>query len=143
MFRQRDIPLDCFEALNDFPVTLVSLQHGLTEPETAAASSRLPLFLPGADFDRQRGAFMDAAAIMLNLDLVISSDTSLPHVAGALGIPVWIALPFVASWQWLRDRSGSPWYPTARLFRQQSPGDWQGVFAAIRAELQSLFAGRA
>ena len=67
----------------------------------------------------EHGAFMDTAAIMMNLDLVITSDTSVAHLAGALGVPVWVVLPFVPDWRWLLDRSDSPWYPTMRLFRQK------------------------
>ena len=71
---------------------------------------------------------------MKNLDLVITSDTAVAHLA-ALGVPVWLALPFAADWRWLLDRSDSPWYPTMRLFRQKRRGDWQGVFEEIEAEL--------
>jgi len=76
---------------------------------------------------------MDTAAIMMNLDLVITSDTSIPHLAGALGVPVWLALPFIPDWRWLLDRPASPWYPTMRLFRQKSPGDWASAFTEIQA----------
>ena len=76
----------------------------------------------GDDVDTIHGPFMDTAAIMMNLDLVISSDTSVPHLAGALGVPVWLALPFVPDWRWLLDRGDSPWYPTMRLFRQKDSG---------------------
>jgi hypothetical protein len=78
---------------------------------------------------------MDTAAIMKNLDLVVTSDTAIPHLAGALGVPVWLALPFVPDWRWLLDRSDSPWYPTMRLFRQKQLGDWTGVFDEMRAAL--------
>ena len=81
---------------------------------------------------------MDTAAIMKNVDLVISSDTAVPHLAGALGVPVWVALPFVPDWRWLLDRSDSPWYPMMRLFRQKRAGDWVGVFEEIRAALREL-----
>ena len=111
------------------------LQKGVQPQELSAAIER-PIHCPGEDIDSANGAFMDTAAIMKNLDLIISSDTSTPHLAGALGVPVWIALPFVASWQWMRNRTDSPWYPTARLFRQTSPGDWTGVFAQIRGALR-------
>jgi ADP-heptose:LPS heptosyltransferase len=84
---------------------------------------------------------MDTAAIMMNLDLIITSDTSVPHLAGSMGVPVWIALPYVASWQWMRDRSDTPWYPTARLFRQKSPGNWKEVFAEMYDELQRVMEG--
>ena len=79
---------------------------------------------------------MDTAAIMMNLDLVITSDTSVAHLAGALGVSVWVALPYVPDWRWLLDRSDSPWYPTMRLFRQKSRGDWAGVFKEIEAALR-------
>jgi hypothetical protein len=135
LFRLRDIPLSQFASLSGLPISLVVLQQGATEQELAEVTAGLPIFHPGDDFDRTNGAFMDTAAIMKNLDLVITSDTSVPHVAGALGVPVWIALPHVAGWQWLRDRADSPWYPTARLFRQKTFGDWNGVFNEIHVAL--------
>jgi ADP-heptose:LPS heptosyltransferase len=72
------------------------------------------------------------------LDLVISIDTSVAHLAGALGRPTWILLPYNADWRWLGQREDSPWYPTARLFRQQRPGDWAGVIGALGAALAPL-----
>ena len=78
---------------------------------------------------------MDTAAIMRNLDLVITSDTAVAHLAGALGVPEWVALPFVPDWRWLLDRRDSPWYPTMRLFRQRRAGDWVGVFEEMREAL--------
>jgi tetratricopeptide (TPR) repeat protein len=137
-FRRRDIPLECWPTLAQIPgVQLVSLQQGPTREEFAALANRVPL----VHFDEQRaethGPFMDTAALMMNLDLVITSDTSVPHLAGGLGVPVWLALPFASDWRWLLDRSDSPWYPTMRVFRQKKPGDWAGVFAEIRWALQS------
>jgi hypothetical protein len=79
--------------------------------------------------------FVDTAAVMKNLDLVITSDSAPAHLAGALGVPVWVALSFVPDWRWLLDRSDSPWYPTMRLFRQREPGDWPGVFEEIAKAL--------
>jgi hypothetical protein len=75
---------------------------------------------------------------MTSLDLVISSDTAVPHLAGALGVPVWLALPFAADWRWLIGRTDSPWYPTMRLFRQTTAGDWDTVFGELAAELYNL-----
>ncbi|HEY2412432.1 MAG TPA: tetratricopeptide repeat protein [Pirellulaceae bacterium] len=140
-FRQRDIPFDMFTTLSQLPgVRLISLRktEGAGEPNAAAASAGIIDF--GQEIDREHGAFMDTAAIMKNLDLVISSDTAVPHLAGALGVPVWLALPFAADWRWLLDRSDSPWYPSMRLFRQKKPGDWAGVFAEIGDAL-SAFVG--
>jgi hypothetical protein len=79
--------------------------------------------------------FRDTAAIMSSVDLVISSDTSVAHLAGALGKPVWVLLQYVADWRWLLDRSDSPWYPTARLFRQPDIDDWESVIRRVRDEL--------
>jgi len=75
---------------------------------------------------------------MQSLDLVITSDTSIAHLAGGLGIPVWVALAFVPEWRWLLERDDSPWYPTMRLFRQPQPGDWRGLFAEMRTALSQL-----
>jgi ADP-heptose:LPS heptosyltransferase len=72
---------------------------------------------------------------MANLDLVITVDTSIAHLAGALGVPVWIALVHSPDWRWMLQRSDSPWYPSARLFRQPHPGDWQSVVQEMAAAL--------
>jgi len=69
------------------------------------------------------------------VDLVVSVDTSVAHLAGAMGRPVWILLPFSPDWRWARAGESSPWYPTARLFRQPSLGDWDGVIERVRGEL--------
>jgi ADP-heptose:LPS heptosyltransferase len=140
----RNIPLQQFAALAEIPgVRLVSLQKGAGREELAQARERFPLVDPGDEADQASGAFMDTAAIMMNLDLVITSDTALPHVAGSLGVPVWVALPFVPDWRWLLDRSDSPWYPTMQLFRQERRGDWQSVFQRIAAALGQRMASRA
>ncbi len=88
----------------------------------------------GNDFDAGPDAFIDTAAVMECLDLVITSDTAIAHLAGALARPTWVALKHVPDWRWLLDRPDNPWYPTLRLFRQPQPEDWTGVFAAIRAQ---------
>ena len=85
---------------------------------------------------------MDTAAVVKNLDLVVSADTAVAHLAGALGVPVWLALPFAPDWRWLLQREDSPWYPHHRLFRQRRRGDWDEVFQRIEAELRSLVASR-
>jgi tetratricopeptide (TPR) repeat protein len=135
---RRDIPLHLVAAMARMPaLSLVILQKGASAEELAALGSDSIVTNPGDDLDRQHGAFMDTAAIMMNLDLVITSDTSVAHLAGGLGVPVWVALPFIAEWRWLLDRMDSPWYPTMRLFRQKSLGDWVGAFAEIYRELQN------
>src|SRR5262249_6591034 len=112
-WHSRHIPPENFASLAAIPnVRLVNLQQGAAQDELAAASHGLPIFDPGNSVDHAHGAFMDTAAIMNNLDLVITSDTAIAHLAGALAVPVWTALPFVPDWRWLLDRSDSPWYPT-------------------------------
>jgi ADP-heptose:LPS heptosyltransferase len=79
--------------------------------------------------------FAETAAVMSNLDLVVSVDTSVVHIAGALGRPVWTLLPFIPDWRWLLERDDSPWYPTMRLFRQEKRGDWKGVIERVSQAL--------
>jgi Flp pilus assembly protein TadD len=90
----------------------------------------LPLARPLVDFE-------DTAALVANLDLVITVDTAVAHLAGALGTPVWILLPYAADWRWLTDRGDSPWYPSAKLFRQSKPGDWVEVMSRVRQALEN------
>ena len=80
----------------------------------------------------------DTAALVACMDLVISVDTGVAHVAGAIGKPVWILLPFAPDYRWMLDRDDTPWYPTARLFRQSSPGDWNSVIAEVVQAMQEL-----
>jgi ADP-heptose:LPS heptosyltransferase len=91
-----------------------------------------------ADLDAELADFADTAAIVAKLDLVITVDTSVAHLAGAMGKPVWILLPFAGDFRWLLDRSDSPWYPSARLFRQPMIGDWGSVIAEVTQALSSL-----
>lgn len=91
-------------------------------------------------FDTGTDAFVDTAAILANVDLLITSDTAVAHLAGAMARPVWVALKKAADWRWLLDREDSPWYPTMRLYRQDTSGDWAGVFARIRADLAARMA---
>jgi len=90
------------------------------------------------DYTEEINDFSDTAAFIENLDLIISVDTAVAHLAGALGKPVWTLLPFVPDWRWLLKREDSPWYPTMRLFRQSSSGDWEPVMARVLVELQKL-----
>jgi hypothetical protein len=92
----------------------------------------------GANFDAGADAFVDTAAMMTCLDLIITCDTSVAHLAGALAVPVWVALKSDAEWRWLTGRADSPWYPTMRLFRQSRRGVWADVFEAMARELAEL-----
>lgn len=137
----RSIPLRQFEVLADVPgIELWSLQGGHGREQASQWQGAIPLGSFGEQLDQSSGAFMDTAAIMNNLDLVISSDTSIAHLTGALGVPVWLAVGFVPDWRWLLNRDDTPWYPTMRLFRQPKFGDWGGVFRKMREELQSVAA---
>jgi ADP-heptose:LPS heptosyltransferase len=89
----------------------------------------------GPRLDEEAGAFMDTAAVMKNLDLVVTVDTALAHLAGALGVPVWLALSFNPDWRWMQGRDDSPWYPTMRLFRQRQPGNYAEVFTKMAERL--------
>jgi ADP-heptose:LPS heptosyltransferase len=87
------------------------------------------------DLSQDLTDFGETAALIENLDLVVTVDTSMGHLAGALGKPVWILIPRAADWRWLLNRADSPWYPTARLFRQTVPGAWEPAIADLRAAL--------
>lgn len=135
----RSFPLALFRGLSQLPgVRLISLQKGAGEKQIGAMPAGMKLEVLGSDFDNGPDSFLDTAAVMQSLDLIISSDTGVAHLAGALGRPTWVALKRVPDWRWLMDRSDSPWYPTTRLFRQTVHGDWPGVFARIESELKAL-----
>lgn len=139
--RGRSIALENFEALARVPgVTLISLQKGLGSEQVAALADRVPIVDWGPRIDEAAGPFMDSAAIMRNLDLVVTCDSSLAHLAGALGTPVWIGLMLSPDWRWLLEREDSPWYPTARLFRQRRVGDWREVFERMAGALRETVA---
>lgn len=127
--RLRSFPLSQLEPLARVPgVTLVSLQKGPGAEQVRELADRFPIVDLSERVDRDTGPFLDTAAIMQNLDLVIGCDSALVHLAGALGVPVWVALAFAADYRWMAHRDDSPWYPTARLFRQASTGDWESAF---------------
>ena len=126
----RSIPLREFAALGAIPgVRLISLQKGAGVEDIPAAAFQVETL--GDNFDEGGGAFLDSAAVMMNLDLVVTPCNAIAHLAGALGRPTFVALMHVPEWRWLLDRDDSPWYPATRLFRQSSAGDWPGVFARI------------
>jgi tetratricopeptide (TPR) repeat protein len=138
--RYRSLRLEQLEPLAQVPgVRLINLQKGAgTAEELRQAAERVPVLDLGDRLDRESGAFLDSGAVMKNLDLVISADTAPAHLAGGLAVPFWVALPFAAEWRWLLDREDSPWYPTARLFRQPRPGDWGTVIARMAQALRTL-----
>jgi Flp pilus assembly protein TadD len=133
---RRSIPLHHFAPLAEVPkVRLVSLQKGDGAAQLSTVEWRERVRDFGPDLDRD-AAFLDTAAIISELDLVITSDTAIAHLAGALGARVWLALAHVPDWRWGLAGETTPWYPTMRLFRQDRPGDWEGVFARIAAALE-------
>jgi tetratricopeptide (TPR) repeat protein len=136
--RERSIPLRFFAPLAKLPqVHLISLQKGPGVEQLGMLEERFPVLDLSTRLDLVAGAFMDTAAIMMNLDLVIASDIAVPHLAGALRVPVWVPLATMPDWRWLLDREDSPWYPTMRLFRQRQRGDWAEVFERIAHELRN------
>jgi Glycosyltransferase family 9 (heptosyltransferase) len=136
--RNRSIRLrDMLPMLAQTGVQLFSLQKDLRDGDAELLRDFGDVTHLGGDL----ATFDDAAAIVSWLDLVVSVDTSLAHLAGALGKPVWILLPFIPDWRWLLDRDDNPWYPTARLFRQQRVGDWTSVIARVALELSTLSGG--
>ncbi|MFZ0845448.1 MAG: tetratricopeptide repeat protein [Pseudolabrys sp.] len=128
----RSISLDRLSPLFDSPnVTFISLQKELRERDARILEADPRL----ADVGRHFGDFTDTAAAVALVDLVISVDTSVAHLAGALDKPVWVLLPLCPDWRWLTDRDDSPWYPSARLFRQPAIGDWESVVEQVRGAL--------
>jgi tetratricopeptide (TPR) repeat protein len=129
---RRSIPLTELTPLTQVPgISLVSLQVG----EVAKDPATIPGFENVLDFTGEIHDFSDTAALIENLDLVISIDTAVAHLAGAMGKPVWVLLQFVPDWRWMLDRADSPWYPSMRLFRQPSFGDWRTPIMQVAQEL--------
>ena len=129
--RRRSCPLASLAPLfESADLAWFSLQKDDGEDQIAAVPAARNLVLLDArrDFDRK-------AALIAALDLVISVDTSIAHLAGALARPMWILLPYAPDWRWQQERSDSPWYPTARLFRQPRAGDWPAVIDELRGAL--------
>jgi tetratricopeptide (TPR) repeat protein len=131
--RLRSIPLSGFEALLALHgVHFFSLQMGPAASQLSEVGARV------IDLQHAIGDMADTAALIDKLDLVITVDTAVAHLAGALGKPVWVLLPFAPDWRWLMDRADSPWYPTMRLFRQPKFGEWDPVLERVRGELEAL-----
>ncbi|MEM8732584.1 MAG: tetratricopeptide repeat-containing glycosyltransferase family protein [Planctomycetota bacterium] len=135
----RSFPLSCFEEIAQLPgVELISLQQGFGSEQLATWKASVPIKVFQGEIDSTKGTFMDTASMMQHLDLVITSDTAIAHLGGALGVPTWIALGVVPDWRWLMHREDSPWYQSVRLFRQSQFGDWKSVFRRMSNEVQSL-----
>jgi tetratricopeptide (TPR) repeat protein len=142
--RARSIPLIEFSQLARVPgVELISLQRENGLDQLPPARRHFTIHELGEDVDTEHGAFVDTAAAMKNLDLVITSDTATAHLAGALSVPVWVALGFAPDWRWMHDRQDSPWYPSMRLYRQTQWQEWASVFERMVRQLELNMAGSA
>ncbi len=136
--RYRSVPLSALLPLNEIPgVNLISLQRGPGSEQLQPFSALPPIVVPIDPKLDAAEAFAETAALMMHLDLVITVDTAIAHLAGALNVPTWIALSKISDWRWLVDRSDSPWYPNVQLFRQHELGDWKSVFEAMAKILRS------
>lgn len=125
--RRRSMPLDALRPLAGLDCELISLQRPLPKEDRPALRA-----MPGLNrLGESLTDFAEIAAVIENLDLVIAVDSAIAHLTGSLGKPVWILLCHGAEWRWLTGRTDSPWYPSARLFRQATPGDWAGVVASV------------
>jgi len=131
--RDRSIPLALFRRLLDRPgVAFHVLADRLQEADAQALDGRAVVHEGIADF-------ADTAALVAEMELVIAVDTAVAHLAGALARPLWLLLPHDPDWRWLLGRADSPWYPTARLFRQTARGDWNGVLARVEEAMDARF----
>jgi len=137
--RGRSMPLAELAPLARIPgVSLISLQKGPGAEQLAQVDFSDRLLNLGPELDQGPDAFVDTAALMASLDLVVSTDTAIAHLGGALARPTWIALSAAPEWRWLLERTDSPWYPTARLFRQRRRGNWPSATKAMAEALSSL-----
>jgi len=138
----RSVPLAALARLGRVPgVRLISLQKHDGREQIAELPGDVRLEDHSAEIDEGPDAFVDTAAVMASLDLVVSVDTAVTHLAGALGRPVWLLIKQMPDWRWLLRREDSPWYPTMRLFRQARHGDWAGVVERVAADLARLAQG--
>lgn len=136
----RSFQLQQFRALADLPgLRLISLQKGEGTEQLAEITEKWEVLDFSDELDTHSGPFQDTLALLSLMDVVIVADSALGHLAGTLGRPVWIPQTYHADWRWLLDREDSPWYPTLRLFRQTTAGDWDGVFQRLRSALCEQF----
>jgi tetratricopeptide (TPR) repeat protein len=136
--RNRSVPLSTFAPLGQIPgVSLLSLQKGPGQAQIAKYFGRAPLISLGPELDNYR----DTMAVLDQLDLIVTVDTSVGHLAAAMGRPVWIMLPYAPDWRWLLQREDSPWYPSLRLFRQSEPKRWDDVMERVTIALRREAAG--
>ena len=135
--RRRSMPAPALRPVVDLPFEFHALQKEFTEGD-----ARTPDILRNiTTHESELHDFADTAALIEQMDLVISIDTSVAHLAGALGKPLWVALPYSVDYRWTAEGTTTPWYPTATLFRQSAPGDWLGVTSAMAARLAQQFPG--
>ena len=135
--RKRSCSLDLFKPLTQLSdVALYSLQGDVPDIRTRQQLDALGI----QHIAEQFASFSDAGAALSNLDLIITVDTAVLHLAGALGLATWGLIPYSPDWRWMLQREDSPWYPTLRLLRQPHPGDWQSVFKRISLELPTAMA---
>lgn len=131
----RSLPPELFEPLfKREGIRFFSLQKGVDPRQKETLFQHYPII----DTESRLGDFTDTAGLIHHLDLIISVDTAVVHLAGAMGKPVWVLLPLIPDWRWLLDRTDSPWYPSARLFRQKRRGDWETVIEKVREDLASI-----
>jgi tetratricopeptide (TPR) repeat protein len=134
--RRRSVPLRYFECLAHLDgVRLISLQKGPGTEQLPQGIGNPSQAFSVLNLHDRLETFADTAAVMMNLDLIVTVDTAVAHLAGALGVPAWVLLPFAPDWRWLLERSDSPWYPTLRLIRQSRQGDWGEVFDRLVAQI--------
>ncbi len=134
--KAKSVSVEQFKQFADIPgVTLYSLQKMNDQEEVQILQNNQWLTIAGPDIDKANGRFMDTAAIIANLDLVITIDTSIAHLAGGMGKETWLLLPKPADWRWMLDRDDTPWYPQMRLFRQKTKDNWLQLFDHVMHEL--------
>lgn len=140
-YGKRSMPLQKLAPLAKIPgISLYSLQKVDGMEQLNKLPTEMKLITFDTDFDESHGRFMDTAALMKNMDLVITLDTAPAHLAGALGVTTWLYLPYAPEWRWMVEGTNSPWYPTMRLFRQHHPGNWDEVVQDIVQALPEFMA---